>query len=1234
LPANRAATELGFHPRFALEAELGQGSMGVVYRARDRESSTLVALKTMTYVEPSALLRFKNEFRALADISHPNVVQLYEMVSEGDHWFFTMELLDGVDFLRWVRRGPTCDSGRLRSALQQLTSGVLAIHAAGKLHRDIKPSNVQITSDGRVVLLDFGVVGDLVVRAQQPPSDDPILGTPAYMAPEQACGLPAEMASDWYAVGVMMYEALTGRLPCEGRPLEILFGRQSADALRPSARAEGVPEELDTLCLELLQRDPKRRPPGAEVLARLTQREGAARHSTPPVLGTRSGRPFVGRESELASLDAAFSANAAEKPVIVLMAGRSGMGKTVLAQRFLSRVGEEPGTVVLAGRCFEREALPFKGMDSVVDELSRYLTRQAWNPAAEASPPGLHYLARVFPVLRGVPCFAHSTQPEHEIAEPSELRKRAFAALKALLSALSRTKRLVVHIDDAQWSDIDSLFLLEELLRAPNAPALLLLCSFREEVRSTSPVLHELGAMLKRLGAGVDVRELAVGQLSSAEAVELAQLSLAFGGLAGDRADAPQLARAIAQEAQGVPIFVSELSEWQLERQGQSETDVEPSRGVSLEQVIQKRVAELPAEARALLRVLSVANGPLPYGIAEQTARVRRNDALRARLRAARLVRTYRADGLDLVETYHARVSDSVVATLSAEQRRDVHGALARVLEASGSADPEALVEQYLGAGEVALARRHVLAAARAAENGLAFMRAVRLYRLALELGVDHPRHELLARVGDALVNAGRSAEAADAYREAARAAPSERAIELARRAAEHYLKGGRDLDGLSELRAVLARVGMGYPESAGAALASLLYQRTRLRLRGVEFLQRSAKQCAARDLIRIDVAFSATAGLAMVDVVRGADFAARQLQLALDVGEPMRICRALAFEAGNLAAVGGASRERIDRLVRTAETLALSSQDPHGSALAKVASGLVRAFSGEWRMAQRLLDEAEVILRERCRAVTWELTNVRAWSQNSLILCGDLPAATARMPALIREAAERSDRYAVMHLIYPACITALVANDTESAWRVATDDSSFRSCEPGRFTAGHWGRLISTQSVYRYRGEGRRACRFVREQWRALSASGFLRVQLMRVFSEFERALSAIAALDEGETDRDVLREAARSVERVKQDRPIYALPMGQYLTACLAAAQGDRKRALSSFERAAPGLAAADMGYLALCARQRYSELLGGDSGRALGEKCRADFASLGVVDREACLTMSAPGFRGLAV
>jgi tetratricopeptide (TPR) repeat protein len=1279
--ANRASIEFGGTERFVLEGRLGEGGMGVVYRARDAETALPVALKTMAYVEPAALLRFKNEFRALADISHPNVVQLYDLVSEGEHWFFTMELLDGVDFLRWVHHGegepldlspllvpwtdsgqtwdsasPTIDAGhlpeatsstsgvmsatrapgltrlcdvdRLRPALRQLALGVAAIHAAGKLHRDIKPSNVLVTREGRVVLLDFGVVGDLASARDNPRIEDQILGTPAYMAPEQARGAPGGTPVDWYAVGVMLYEALTDHLPFDGSPQDILFSKQGAQAVRPSKLVEGVPADLDALCLDLIHPDPKKRPRGEDVLRRLSVGEESGRRTPHAAITTGALRPFVGRKEQIKVLDSAFESSAAGRAVVVLVSGRSGMGKTTLAQRFLTRVGKERGALVLSGRCFEREALPFKGMDSVVDELCRYLTATPPRDIVDALPAGMHYLARIFPVLRSVPCMEHVPQPEHEIIEPIELRKRAFAALKELLLVLGSDQPLVLHIDDVQWSDIDSLVLLEELLQPPGAPPMLLLCGFREELRNSSPVLSELLALFTRLGRRIDVRELSVDQLSREEAVELAALALD-----GDQALPSELARAIALESHGVPIFVSELAQWQRERRARGDADAEQARGVSLEQVIQNRVAELPADAGGLLEVLAVANGPVPYGLAEHAVGITRNDALRARLRAARLVRTFRVDGQEFAEMYHARVRDSVITTLAPERRRGWHGSLARALEATGSADPEALVEHYLGAGDTEHAREHVLSAANAAENGLAFMRAARLYRMAIEIGVDRPRSELLARVGDALVHAGHSAEAGEAYLEAAQTAPAEDAVELRRRAAEHLLKSGRDTEGLAVLRDVLSAVGLNYPESSPAALASLLYHRARLRLRGLGFEQTPADKCQPRELSRVDVAFSATAGLAMVDVIRGADFGARHLSLALDAGEPIRICRALAFEAGNAAAVGSGSRDRIERLVRTAEGLALRSQDPHGTALAKVAGGLVRAFSGEWRSALRMLDEAEVILRERCRAVTWELTNTQAWSCNSLILCGDLREAAARVPTIIREATERSDRYALMHMIYPACISALAADDIDRGWRVATDDSTFRSCEPGRFTAGHWGRLISTQSVHRYRGEGKRAAAFVEKEWQGLESSQFLRVHLMRVFSEFERALSLISAIDEGEKDRDVMREAERSVKRVLGDKPEYAAPMGQYVAGCLAAVRGDRDQARSAFERAAAGLAAVDMGYLALCARQRYAGLLGGDSGSELTRKCHEDFGARGVVDIAACLTMSAPGFRKLS-
>src|SRR5262245_10825459 len=135
--------------RFVIQHRIGQGAMGVVYAAIDSERNAPVALKTLRGASPQALWRFKNEFRLLAQVVHPNVVLLHELITQGEQHFFTMELLHGVDFLTWVRDDPR----RLRDALRQLAEGVATIHTHGLLHRDIKPTNVLVTDAGRVVLL-------------------------------------------------------------------------------------------------------------------------------------------------------------------------------------------------------------------------------------------------------------------------------------------------------------------------------------------------------------------------------------------------------------------------------------------------------------------------------------------------------------------------------------------------------------------------------------------------------------------------------------------------------------------------------------------------------------------------------------------------------------------------------------------------------------------------------------------------------------------------------------------------------------------------------------------------------------------------------------------------------------------------------------------------------------------------------------------------------------------------
>jgi hypothetical protein len=313
------------------------------------------------------------------------------------------------------------------------------------------------------------------------------------------------------------------------------------------------------------------------------------------------------------------------------------------------------------------------------------------------------------------------------------------------------------------------------------------------------------------------------------------------------------------------------------------------------------------------------------------------------------------------------------------------------------------------------------------------------------------------------------------------------------------------------------------------------------------------------------------------------------------------------------------------------AEGLATRSNDPHAIAHAKLAAGLVRIFSGQWRAAQATLEAAELIIRERCRGVHWELANAVAWSMNALILCGELKIAAERVPGVLREAHERADRFALMHMVYPAAITAIVADDPDTAERMAREFPRFGGEFSDRFTGGHWGSLVSRVSANRYRGRGAAAHQDMEIEFARIKAAHFLRVHMMRVFTTFERALCAISAAEDGGDRASLWGLAERCARDLIDDRPDYAAPMGHHVLGCLRAAQGETEAALRALDLAISGLTRVDMGYLASCARARRGALAAGEAGRELLKASTEQLVSQGIVNVERCLDMSAPGFRG---
>ena len=789
--------------------------MGVVYRAFDSERDQEVALKTLLRLDAAGLYRLKREFRLLADVVHPNLIRLYDLVAEGESAFFTMELLDGVSFLDHVRpdlawqhaASPTPEEGtaswpgsqglarldgpRLREALHQLASGVSALHRADKLHRDIKPSNVLVTKEGRVVLLDFGLVGEVQRDASGDSLADFVVGTPSYMAPEQARGEMTTPLSDWYSVGVMLYHALAGALPFRGSVPAVLAGKNEAEAPPPPSHRGA--EDLGELCVGLLRRQPEDRPSAEEIVRRLCRSTAPA---VAPVVGTTA---FIGRRPELAEMHDALQISRQGRPVLVRVHGPSGIGKTALLSHFLEEVCSRGGASVLRGRCHERESVPYKALDAVIDDLSHHLVGLTGLEVQGLLPRDVQAAARLFPVLNRVEAITQAPRRGLDEAPPHQLRTRAFLALKELLGRIADRRPLVIFVDDFQWGDVDGARLIGDLLRPPDPPGLLLVVAHRSDMAG-STALQTLLEACPGVPAGLLSREIEVGPLDHDDARGLAR------GLLGGRAD--DAIEAVVRESEGNPFFVGELA--RLAARGTST--------VGLAGAVAARVGELPATARRLLDVIAVAGRPISREVAiRATDSAVRIPPLLDSLRDARLVRTSGSSD-DLLETYHDRVREHIVAHLEPATARQIHESLARAVEASPSPDPEALAQHWEAAGDLSKAEKWTTEAARRAAQALALDRASRLYRHTIDLhrrvhGAVPP--ELLEACGDACHYAGLYELAVNCFEErlASLAAPLERA-RILRKAAEATLHQGEIMRAAGRLEAVLEAVGYRVPRS------------------------------------------------------------------------------------------------------------------------------------------------------------------------------------------------------------------------------------------------------------------------------------------------------------------------------------------------------------------------------------------------------------------------------------
>lgn len=1244
--------------RFLIQECLGAGGFGAVYRAFDKEQNTLVALKTFTELEAEALYAFKQEFRSLADVTHPNLVELYELFFDKDQWFFTMELVEGVNILDYICqplaeedlwRGITQEVSsslnsldtpipdlepswktkaasanaetisdskinpitkrlksparfdRLRRVLKQLVEGLNALHEAGKLHRDIKPSNVLVTKQERVVILDFGLVTE--VTGQKSGKVKTIVGTPTYMSPEQGAGQVVTEATDWYSMGVVLYEALTGQAPFvdsfDPNPMRILLNKLKYEPTPPSQIATSIPQDLEKLCLDLLSCDPIKRPNAIEILRRLTGVETKQKRK----LIADQAR-LIGREEQLDILQKTFLSVKAGKTMAVYIHGQSGMGKSAFIRYFLDKLqSQEPELIILTGRCYEHEFVPYKALDSLMDSLASYLSDLTRREKASIIPKDINALARIFPVFNQISEISEASGELLDQLNFQQLRQRAFIALRDLLIQLGKEKSLVLYVDDLQWGDSDSAILLQEILRIPNAPRLLFLASYRSEDALGSELLkillHEDVDML------AEKQEIELKALSSEEAYKLAKILL-------DDMSKEQ-AEIIAAEAGGSPFFISEFVRYS--QQGHNFTHTTAERTVknglsSLDEVIQRNIQELPETARNLLEIIAIAGQPIDRKIAKQAANIKDEDQVVVInvLRANRLVRAKASKQHYELELYHNRIKEAIVKSLASQTIESHHANLALALEELSGDDPQWLAYHFSCAGNNAKAIKYIILAAEEACHTLAFNQAVQFYQKALELvaksselenlSLGIQKQDLEIKLADSLAFAGRSREAAEIYIAIADeicnlCITDNVALKFQQRAAEELFRCGHIDEGLEVLSSVLNKVGIKVPTMRWQSLLSFVFRRLWIQLRGLETKEVTADKIALDTLLQIDICWTGAIGLSLVDSMLGADFQTRHLLLALKIGEPYRLARALTLEIPYSAIDGARDWTKTNQLIEKVKSLAEKLNDPYLVTLVNFSACVAAFLMGDWKKAHELGELSEKMLRERSSGVSWELSTVVIFMLRPLFYMGQWDKLFDRVTALIQEAQRCGDLYTETNLRVRLYYLMRLASDEPEKLEVELREALEQWSHRG-FHVQHYWELVCQVETTMYRGEGEEGWIFLNYRWREMKKAQFLRVQFVRIEMYHLHARSALSAIMSGADKHTLLKAAEKDVIKLEGEKRTYGDALALSIKAAIAAIREEKDLAIKFLIEAEEKFTLADMELFATAARYRRGQLI----------------------------------------
>jgi tetratricopeptide (TPR) repeat protein len=680
--------------RYRVQRELARGAMGVVYEVSELSTGRARALKQLSATDdPRLAAMFEREYRTLASIDHPHIIEVHDYGVADGHAYYTMELLDGDD-LRGLAPLPPRQACRY---LRDVASSLALLHARRLLHRDISPRNVRAVGDGHCKLFDFGALMAFGVSGQ-------VVGTPPCIPPEALRGQPLDQRADLYSLGALAYWLLTRRHAYHAKRVRELPERWMHPPPRPSqvrtahaARRdseppdEPIPEELDTLVMALLSHDPLARPvSAAEVIERLNAIADLDAEPLPDVSHSYlSGAALVGRDEAFQRVSDALSLSIDGRGCSVVFTGPAGIGRTRSLGE-LAIQGQVRGAIVLRA-----DGALASAVYGTVGELARQLLEAAPEVALSAAREHGEVLARVSDELRRRLDLVVAPGAPNET--PGEIRKRTQAALRGWFNRVAGELPVVMLVDNLDRVDEPSAALLSRLARDAQEQHLFLASALDVRRKPTSP------AAVSALTSAAEVIRLT--HLQPAQTDELVR------SLVGETPGTPRLSSWLHERSSGNPGLCITLADHLVQR------GVLRHRDGAWEVPTDIQLAELPADvldanvarleqlgdpARRLYEGLCVARRGLPLELCVELAKsehVREPFAALEELAHHGLI-----EGTDAGYRFASEsLRTTIEARLDPERRSALHRTIGRHLLSSGRNDVNTRMEagfHLLASGE------------------------------------------------------------------------------------------------------------------------------------------------------------------------------------------------------------------------------------------------------------------------------------------------------------------------------------------------------------------------------------------------------------------------------------------------------------------------------------------------------------------------------------------------------